>query len=119
MFKVCKEQAEESEESHGEVRGNWRGQLRRGKSVREGGRRPGSPALPTYSTLRISPPDNSKMKRDEGQQGQVKCLRAWEARRASEWVMFALGLWTGGFKATEEQLRRGVEAGGPGVSSSA
>lgn len=73
MFKVCKEQAEESEESHRKVRGNWRGQLRKGKSVC-GGHRPGSPALPTWSTLRISPPDNSKMKRDEGQQGQVKCL---------------------------------------------
>ena len=33
--------------------------------------------------------------------------------------MFELGPWMGGFKATEEQLRRGVEAGGPGVSSSA
>lgn len=74
MFQVCKEQAEESEESHREVRGNWRGQLRRGKSAGERGHRPGSPALPTGSTLRISLPDNSKMKRDEGQQGQVKRL---------------------------------------------
>lgn len=74
MFQVCKEQAEESEESYREVRGNWRGQLSRGKSAREGGCRPGSPALPTGSTLRISPPDNSKMKRDEGQQGQMKHL---------------------------------------------
>lgn len=56
VFQVCREQAEESEESHGEVRGNWRGQLRRGKSMLEGGCRPGSPAMSTWCTLRISPP---------------------------------------------------------------
>ncbi|XP_073653832.1 large ribosomal subunit protein mL62 isoform X3 [Tursiops truncatus] len=34
----------------------------------------------------------------------MKTLGAWGHRRASEWVVFALGLWMRGFEASEEQL---------------